>query len=46
MFSTIDRWVRGCVVVPLVLLGMALTEIAGALITLGAWLAGVETEDE
>ena len=44
MWSRLDRAVKGIVVVPLVLLGIVLTEIAGGLIALGAWIAGVDTE--
>ena len=41
LLAWIDHVARGCVVVPLVLCGVVLTEIAGGLIALGAWIAGV-----
>ena len=42
MLSWIDRLGRGCVVVPLLVVGLALTMVAEWLIRFGAWLADVE----
>jgi hypothetical protein len=39
VFSTIDKFGRNCVVVPVLLLGIALTEISERLIRFGAWLS-------
>jgi hypothetical protein len=39
VFSTIDKFGRSCVVVPVLLLGIALTEISERLIRFGAWLS-------
>jgi len=40
--STIDRYARHCVVVPVLLLGIALTEVSERLIRFGAWLSDFE----
>lgn len=45
MWSRLDKCAKGLIVVPIVLLGIALTEIAGGLIAIGAWIAGVETDE-
>jgi len=42
VFSTIDRYARNCVVVPVLLLGIALTEVSERLIRFGAWLSDYE----
>jgi len=42
VFSTIDRLGKSCVVVPVLLLGIALTEVSERLIRFGAWLSDYE----
>jgi hypothetical protein len=44
MLWWVDRIGRSCVAVPLLLVGLALTTVAGWLIEIGAWLADVEDE--
>ena len=45
MWSRLDNFGRALIVVPLVLVGVVLTEIAGGLIALGAWIPGVEADE-
>jgi hypothetical protein len=44
--STIDRFGKQCVVVPVLLLGIALTEISERLIRFGAWLSDYQDGDQ
>lgn len=46
MFSTIDRFARNCVVVPMLLLGIAFAEVSERLIRCGAWIADFQDEHE
>ena len=45
IFSTIDRFAKSCVVVPVLLLGIAFTEVSERLIRFGAWLSDYEDLD-